>query len=139
VSQALTNVVKNATEAIQAVPGIAGEGGAGRVDVVLSDQGGHWCIDVSDTGKGFPVDNRQRLLEPYMTTREGGTGLGLAIVAKIFEDHGGRIELLDRADGQRGATVRLWLPGSGADLAPEHPLEIPQPTAGAGHETASIT
>ncbi len=139
VSQALTNVVKNATEAIQAVPGSAAEGGEGRVDVVLADHAGQWCIDVSDTGKGFPADNRQRLLEPYMTTREGGTGLGLAIVAKIFEDHGGRIELLDRADGQRGATVRLWLPGSGADAVPDEKMESPQPTVGAGHETAHST
>jgi two-component system nitrogen regulation sensor histidine kinase NtrY len=121
------------------VPGNAAEGGEGRVDVVLAYHAGQWCIDVSDTGKGFPADNRQRLLEPYMTTREGGTGLGLAIVAKIFEDHGGRIELLDRADGQRGATVHLWLPGSGADAVPDQQMETPQPKAGAGHETAHST
>ena len=52
-------------------------------------------IDVVDNGKGFPKDNRQRLLEPYMTTRAEGTGLGLPIVAKILEDHGGGLELLD--------------------------------------------
>ena len=46
-------------------------------------------IEVTDNGKGFPAENRQRLLEPYMTTREGGTGLGLAIVSKIMEEHGG--------------------------------------------------
>jgi two-component system nitrogen regulation sensor histidine kinase NtrY len=70
-------------------------------------------IDVVDNGKGFPTENRQRLLEPYMTTRSDGTGLGLAIVAKIFEDHGGGIELLDAAsDGRhrRGARVRLFFP-----------------------------
>jgi two-component system nitrogen regulation sensor histidine kinase NtrY len=64
-------------------------------------------IDIIDNGKGFPKENRQRLLEPYMTTRAEGTGLGLAIVAKIFEDHGGGIELLDAPSGQ-GAWVRLW-------------------------------
>jgi two-component system nitrogen regulation sensor histidine kinase NtrY len=48
-----------------------------------------------------------------MTTRAGGTGLGLAIVGKIFEDHGGGIELLDRADAGRGARVRLWFPIDG--------------------------
>lgn len=66
---------------------------------------------------GFRVENRQRLLEPYMTTREKGTGLGLAIVKKIMEDHGGGIELLDAPEegaseekgGGRGAMVRLTM------------------------------
>jgi two-component system nitrogen regulation sensor histidine kinase NtrY len=66
-------------------------------------------IDVIDNGKGFPAMNRQRLLEPYMTTRSDGTGLGLPIVAKIIEDHGGRLELLDAPSG-RGACVRLIVP-----------------------------
>ena len=66
-------------------------------------------IDVDDNGKGFPRENRARLLEPYMTTRAEGTGLGLPIVAKILEDHGGGIELLDAASGQ-GALVRLHFP-----------------------------
>ena len=70
-------------------------------------------IDVIDNGKGLPADQRQKLLEPYMTTREGGTGLGLAIVGKILEDHGGGIELLDRPDGARGARIRLWFPEAG--------------------------
>ena len=66
-----------------------------------------------DNGIGLPKENRQRLLEPYMTTREKGTGLGLAIVTKIIEDHGGRIELLDSpevATGGRGAMIRITLP-----------------------------
>ena len=65
-------------------------------------------VDVMDNGKGLPRENRQRLLEPYMTTREKGTGLGLAIVKKIVEDHGGRLELHDApADfhGGRGAMI----------------------------------
>jgi two-component system nitrogen regulation sensor histidine kinase NtrY len=66
-------------------------------------------IEVSDNGIGFPTENRQRLLEPYMTTRAEGTGLGLPIVAKILEDHGGGIELLDAEDGP-GARVRLYFP-----------------------------
>ena len=66
-------------------------------------------LDVIDNGKGFPAANRQRLLEPYMTTRAEGTGLGLPIVAKIVEDHGGRLELLDAPSG-RGACVRILLP-----------------------------
>ena len=66
--------------------------------------------------KGFPAENRHRLLEPYVTTRSEGTGLGLPIVAKIFEDHGGGVELLDAPSGQ-GARVRLWFPRSTGENA----------------------
>ena len=69
-------------------------------------------IDVTDNGKGFPKENRSRLLEPYVTSRTDGTGLGLPIVAKILEDLGGGIELLDAPAGQ-GARVRLYFPGVG--------------------------
>lgn len=134
VSQALTNVIKNATEAIQAVE--TDGSGDKRIDVRLSRQERSWLIDVLDTGKGFPVDNRQRLLEPYMTTRDGGTGLGLAIVGKIFEDHGGRIELLDRPDGRRGAAVRLWLPAEQADSVSGRQSNSPASAGGDGKETA---
>ena len=73
-----------------------------------------------DNGKGLPRENRQRLLEPYMTTREKGTGLGLAIVKKIVEDHGGRLELHDApADffGGRGAMI-THDPAAAADREP---------------------
>src|SRR5206468_9417761 len=87
VSQAVTNIVKNATEAIAAVP--ESERGQGEIRVSLyKGEGDTLVIEVNDNGKGFPKENRHRLLEPYMTTREGGTGLGLAIVSKIFEEHG---------------------------------------------------
>lgn len=118
-SQALTNVIKNATEAIAAIP--MEERGEGRIDVVFERRAnGRIVIDVIDNGKGLPADQRQKLLEPYMTTREGGTGLGLAIVGKILEDHGGGIDLLDRPDadrGGRGARVRLWFPEDGPEDA----------------------
>jgi len=107
-SQALTNIVKNAIEGIAA----RGDGQAvekGRVEISLTMREASAEIDVTDNGKGFPAANRQRLLEPYMTTRAEGTGLGLPIVAKIVEDHGGRLELLDAPSG-RGACVRLILP-----------------------------
>ena len=107
-SQAVTNIVKNATEAVAAVP--ESERGPGRVSVSVRREGAMAVVDVADNGKGFPTEHRQRLLEPYMTTREGGTGLGLAIVGKIMEEHGGGIELLDNPDAPRGALVRLWLP-----------------------------
>jgi two-component system nitrogen regulation sensor histidine kinase NtrY len=105
-SQAVTNVVKNATEGIGATD-MAGR--APKIDVTLRVDEGAAIIDVEDNGKGFPRENRARLLEPYMTTRAEGTGLGLPIVAKILEDHGGGIELLDAASGQ-GALVRLHFP-----------------------------
>jgi two-component system nitrogen regulation sensor histidine kinase NtrY len=112
-SQAMTNVIKNATEAVAAVA--PEDRGKGEVHVGLSREvDGRIVIDVTDNGKGLPGEHRNRLLEPYMTTREGGTGLGLAIVGKILEEHGGGIELLDRADGSRGACVRLWFPETGA-------------------------
>jgi len=114
VSQAVTNIVKNATEGIAALP--EAERGGAYVQVRVLEEGGRVVVDVVDSGKGFPTENRQRLLEPYMTTREGGTGLGLPIVGKIFEEHGGGIELMDNPHG-RGAWVRLWFPKSGQDLA----------------------
>jgi len=114
IGQAVQNILKNATEAIAAVP--EENRGPGRIVLSLSTATpGRVTVDIVDNGKGFPPENRQRLLEPYMTTREGGTGLGLPIVAKIFEDHGGGLELLDSpevATGGRGACVRLWLPAS---------------------------
>lgn len=123
VSQALTNIVKNAAEAVAAVP--SETRGQGVVLVSLT-AGETISINVIDNGKGFPREGRQRLLEPYMTTREGGTGLGLPIVAKIFEDHGGGIELLDAPGGARGARVRLWFPREGA---PEEQRDAKKPEA----------
>ena len=75
--------------------------------------------------RDFPPINRQLLLEPYMTTRAEGTGLGLPIVAKIVEDHGGRLELLDAPDG-RGACVRMLLPMAPAELAANKRLRSEQ-------------
>ena len=111
VSQALTNVLKNAAEGIDAL----GEYPSKRmVLTTLSVDGAEFAeIAVSDNGKGFPREDRHRLFEPYVTTRTEGTGLGLPIVVKIFEDHGGGVDLLDglkRADGGLGAKVLMKLP-----------------------------
>jgi two-component system, NtrC family, nitrogen regulation sensor histidine kinase NtrY len=108
ISQALTNIIKNATEAIEQVP--PKELGKGRIDVIAARENDDIVIDVIDNGIGLPKVARQRLLEPYVTTREKGTGLGLAIVGRVLEDHGGKIELKDASDfrpGQRGAWMRL--------------------------------
>ena len=117
-AQVLTNVVKNATEAVAAVP--AAERGQGRIAVNAGTEGNLIVVEVIDNGIGLPKENRQRLLEPYFTTREKGTGLGLAIVTKIVEDHGGRIDLLDSpevASGGRGALIRITLPRMETALA----------------------
>jgi two-component system nitrogen regulation sensor histidine kinase NtrY len=115
ISQAVTNIVKNATEAIAAVP--EAERGPGRIEISLDDSNPDCLVvSVADNGKGFPVEGRQRLLEPYMTTREGGTGLGLPIVAKILEEHGGGMELLDNPSG-RGGQVLMWIPRTGSAAA----------------------
>jgi two-component system nitrogen regulation sensor histidine kinase NtrY len=114
ISQALTNIIKNATEAIEQVP--PEELGKGRIDVVASREDEDILIDVIDNGIGLPKTSRARLLEPYVTTRQKGTGLGLAIVGRVLEDHGGRIELKDASDfrpGQRGAWMRLRFAVSG--------------------------
>ncbi|HEY0218484.1 MAG TPA: PAS domain-containing sensor histidine kinase [Afipia sp.] len=114
ISQALTNIIKNATEAIEAVP--SGDLGRGRIDVIAACEDGDVIIDVIDNGIGLPKESRARLLEPYVTTRDKGTGLGLAIVGRVLEDHGGRIELNDASSikpGARGAWVRLRFAVSG--------------------------
>jgi two-component system nitrogen regulation sensor histidine kinase NtrY len=118
ISQALTNLLKNSVEAISGAPDR--EPGKGRILTRVSVAGEVAVIDITDNGAGLPKENRDRLLEPYVTTRDKGTGLGLAIVAKIFEDHGGRIELHDAPegfDGGRGAWVRATFMTNGKAAA----------------------
>jgi two-component system nitrogen regulation sensor histidine kinase NtrY len=106
ISQVLTNILKNAAEAIE---GREAEPGAtlppGEICLTLRDDGATVRIVVTDNGKGLPQVGRDRLTEPYMTTRSKGTGLGLAIVKKIMEDHGGSLALEDREGG--GARISL--------------------------------
>jgi len=104
-AQALTNVVKNGVEAIESRRNRGEHSLAGdRVEVKLHGDDANLVIDVLDTGIGLPED-RERLTEPYMTTRVRGTGLGLAIVKKIVEEHMGEIAFLDRPGG--GTHVRI--------------------------------
>ncbi len=114
VAQGLTNLIKNAIEATET----RAEKGAEfdpevRVSLVPGAPGGMAEIAVEDNGPGFPED-RSRLFEPYVTTREKGTGLGLAIVKKIVEEHDGELRLEDAGafgtDGHRGARVVMRLP-----------------------------
>src|SRR5690606_22495359 len=109
--QAFANIIKNAAESTEAMMHETGEPGLIRVEAAVA--AGTIVVNVIDNGKGLPQQNRQRLLEPYVTTREKGTGLGLAIVRKIIEDHGGQIELQDAPasfHAGRGAMIRVVLP-----------------------------
>lgn len=126
ISQGLTNIIKNATEAISAVP--SGEIERGHIDVIAAGENDDIVIDIVDNGIGLPKESRARLLEPYVTTREKGTGLGLAIVGRVLEDHGGRIELNDASalrPGARGAWVRMRFSvfGQAKDAAAEEKHE----------------
>ena len=108
-SQALTNILKNADESLSR----CAEGTAeGRIEVSVED-GEDVRVTVSDTGPGWPKDNRYALLEPYNTSRQQGTGLGLSIVKKVMDDHGGQLILEDApwcASGGSGATIVLVFP-----------------------------
>ena len=97
VSQALINLLKNAAESIQAREGEAPPGRHRRPR--RGPARARSCSTVEDNGRGLPQDGRERLTEPYVTTRAKGTGLGLAIVKKIMEDHHGELVLEDREGG----------------------------------------
>ncbi|MPZ10342.1 MAG: HAMP domain-containing protein [Kiloniellaceae bacterium] len=137
VAQALTNLIKNAIEAIEGRHQVeAAEAPEGDIAVTLETAGTNCVIEIADNGKGLPKTNRNRLTEPYVTTRERGTGLGLAIVKKIMEDHGGDLVLRDREGG--GAVVSLVFPlreevtdSSGGEA--EEEIDIPSVERSAGH------
>jgi two-component system nitrogen regulation sensor histidine kinase NtrY len=114
-SQALTNVTKNATEGIQARIAKGEDMLPGVITVALEAGAERVTFRITDNGIGLPQDKRDRLTEPYVTTRAKGTGLGLAIVRKIMEDHGGELVLQDAGHDQpneihQGAEVLLTLP-----------------------------
>jgi len=106
INQALTNLLKNAAESVSA----HNNHGKGIIRCVLrqtptNDAGPLISITIHDNGAGLPKTGREKLTEPYVTSREGGTGLGLAIVKKIMEDHSGNINMSNNEDG--GATINL--------------------------------
>jgi two-component system nitrogen regulation sensor histidine kinase NtrY len=106
IRQALTNLLQNAVDAIEARRATeADTAWRGTIDVALERRGDAVAVAVADNGRGLPESDREKLTEPYVTTREKGTGLGLAIVKKIMEDHGGSVDLRDRPEG--GAIVSL--------------------------------
>ena len=104
--QALTNIVKNAVEAIETKPQTEDAQPRGKVQMRLEQRGDAIVIAVRDDGVGLPPE-RERILEPYMTTRSKGTGLGLAIVKKIVEEHQGEIRFDDAEGGGACVTLRF--------------------------------
>ncbi|MDZ4760568.1 MAG: ATP-binding protein [Alphaproteobacteria bacterium] len=108
-AQALTNVVKNAAEAVERTLE-AVEIKNGGVQIDISEENDEVQLTIRDNGPGFPLEDRDRLLEPYVTTRKNGVGLGLAIVTRIVEDHGGRIWLSDNDFAAHGARVDIRMP-----------------------------
>nr|WP_313045010.1 PAS domain-containing sensor histidine kinase [Brevundimonas sp.] len=110
VGQALANILKNAGEAVGAkrARDPVAEGTLGII-AKLDIEDGRAVFTIEDDGVGLPAKDRDRLTEPYVTTREKGTGLGLAIVKRICEDHGGELRLAD-AETLSGARVSLIFP-----------------------------
>jgi two-component system nitrogen regulation sensor histidine kinase NtrY len=108
-AQALTNVLKNASESI-ASRHAKGDEAPGRISIAVEATNSSVVFRIADNGLGLPAELRHRLTEPYVTTRAKGTGLGLAIVRKILEDHMGELTLSDTEDGQEGAEVTLRVP-----------------------------
>ncbi|HEU4475427.1 MAG TPA: PAS domain-containing sensor histidine kinase, partial [Methyloceanibacter sp.] len=136
-SQAVTNLVKNASEAIDsAVEADPARAGKGRILVKVRGKGDRVQIAVIDNGCGLPNENRERLVEPYMTTREKGTGLGLAIAQRIVEQHGGALTLADapKRNGKvEGASVRIDIPvGDREETSATDAAAEPEAPAAAG-------
>jgi len=109
VAQALTNVLKNAGESIGARIS-KGNQAPGRIVITLEQKDSATIFRVADNGVGLPEEHRDRLTEPYVTTRVKGTGLGLAIVRKVMEDHGGELALRDVDKDEPGAEVIMTFP-----------------------------
>jgi two-component system, NtrC family, sensor kinase len=110
-NQAIMNLVANAIDAIE---------GDGVISITTGADGDHYVIVVSDTGRGIPEELRQRVLEPFFTTKPIGlgTGLGLSITYSIVQTHGGTLDLESREGGGTVATIRFPLGGSPKSDAP---------------------
>ncbi|TAD76989.1 MAG: HAMP domain-containing protein [Sphingomonadales bacterium] len=104
--QAMTNVLKNAVEAVEARAAETQGDYAGQISVTMRDAGELVLVIIEDNGIGLPAD-RERIIEPYVTTREKGTGLGLAIVNKIVDEHGGDMSFASGPSGGTRVTLRF--------------------------------
>ena len=116
-SQVLTNLLLNAAQAIAARTAGGESLPKGFISLRIERIDDEVVLTVTDNGRGLPDSDRNRLMEPYVTTKVKGTGLGLAIVAKVMDDHGGTITLADRSGG--GAIVMLRFPVREAEAEPQ--------------------
>ena len=119
--QAFGNLLKNAAQALAAMPEEAEVNG--QINITLTHDETGAVVIIEDNGPGFPEEARERLLQPYVTTRDDGVGLGLAIVNRIIMDHGGSISLQNRTDGVHGARVRILLPETETMTVPTRLVE----------------
>jgi two-component system nitrogen regulation sensor histidine kinase NtrY len=117
VGQALTNILKNAGESVEARL-LSTPDESGVIEARLITSSGEIVFDIQDNGLGLPDRDRDRLTEPYVTTRDKGTGLGLAIVKRILEEHGGELVLTDAAV-RPGARVQLRFPSGRRAVQPD--------------------
>jgi two-component system nitrogen regulation sensor histidine kinase NtrY len=148
-TQAVTNLVKNAGEAIDSASETdPARAGTGRIVAKVRTKGDRVQVTVIDNGCGLPKENRERLVEPYMTTREKGTGLGLAIVQRITEQHGGTLTLADapKRNGKiEGASVRIEFPmgdkeeATAADAEAEPGSPVPESAPERAEEEEGVT
>lgn len=122
-TQAVTNIYKNAAEAVLREADEKDSSWVGAIDTLVIDRGESFEIVIRDNGPGWPMADIDRLLEPYVTTRDGGTGLGLPIVKRIVEDHAGTISLTPRSDGRRGAQVSILLHMDATQIMQEEAAE----------------
>ena len=130
IAQALTNLLKNAAEAVETRLETAAQP-RGAIELAVAAGRRELTITISDNGIGLPAEHRDRLTEPYVTTRARGTGLGLAIVKKIVEEHDGSLDLADNPGGGSVARLRFDLTAladravAGSDLQEaERPQEL---------------
>jgi two-component system nitrogen regulation sensor histidine kinase NtrY len=134
VGQALINIVKNAIESIEARIAEHGADQQGHIRVLVAEETAQVSVIIEDNGKGLPQHGRERLTEPYVTTRAKGTGLGLAIVKKIMEEHQGELVLEDVEP--KGARVSLVFIASETRTPPRadastEPMQLSAVTDGA--------
>lgn len=138
-TQAVTNLVKNASEGIDtAVENDPDRAGTGEITAKVTTKGDRVYVTIIDNGCGLPKEDRDRLIEPYMTTRVKGTGLGLAIVQRITEQHGGKLVLADapKRNGKvEGASVRIDLP----IVTREEPDKVIAPESASKPETSEAS
>jgi len=97
--RAFGNLMRNASEAM---------GGCGSIEIAVNGDGQGLVVTLADHGPGIPAELRQRVFEPYFTTKQDGTGLGLALVRHTIEAHGGTLTVSETPGG--GATFSIVLP-----------------------------